>query len=144
MPDFIALMRDVLDKGRSVRFQVWGTSMTPFIRDGDVITVAPVSAERDIGLGEVVAYLQPLPTGQWLVVHRVVGRRGSSFHIRADYALGVYCLPPVRPEHILGRVVRIERGGKDIRFGLGPERCVIAVLSRGGLLLPLLRHASPF
>jgi len=122
MPDFIALTRDVLEKGRSVRFQVWGSSMTPFIKDGDVITIVPVSAESDIGLGKVVAFLHPWLTGRRLVVHRVVGRRGSSFLIRPDHALGhdpfAYKLCD-----ILGRVVRVEISGTHYssRFRQGRE-----------------------
>ena len=117
--------------------------MIPFIRHGDDIILAPVSVERGIGLGDVAAYIHRTPDGPRLVMHRVVGRRDSSFLIRADYGLG-YDVLPVRPGDIIGRVVRIERGEKRIEFGLGPERFVIAVLSRAGLLLPVLRHASPF
>jgi len=42
MSDFIGLTRVVLDKGRRFRFRAWGNSMTPFIRDWDVITITPV------------------------------------------------------------------------------------------------------
>jgi len=77
-PAHVELMRLVLGRGRAWRFRALGRSMTPFIRDGDDITLAPVSVERDIRLGEVVAYLRRLPDGRQLVVHRVVGRRDSS------------------------------------------------------------------
>ena len=139
----VELMRLVLGRGRTWRFRALGKSMTPFIRDGDDITLAPVSAEKDIGLGDVVAYIHRTPDGRQLVVHRVVGRRDSTYLIKADYALG-HDPSSVRSGDIIGRVVRIERGEKRIEFGLGPERFVIAVLSRAGLLLPVLRHASLF
>jgi len=140
-PAHIELMRLVLGRGRNWRIRALGKSMTPFIRHGDDITFAPVSAERGIGLGDVVAHIRRLPTGTRLVVHRVVGRRGSSYLIRPDPGLGYNALP-VPPSDILGRVVRVERGGKRIKLGLGLERYVIAVLSRAGLLLPLLRHVG--
>ena len=73
MPVFLDLTRAVLGEGRTWRFRALGKSMTPFIKDGDVITIAPVSVERDIGLGDVVAYVHRWPGGQHLVVHRVVG-----------------------------------------------------------------------
>ena len=38
----------------------------------------------------------------------------------------------------MGRVTRVERNGKEIFFGLGPERFLIAFLTRRGLLFPLL------
>ena len=39
--ELTALVRAVLDKGASFRFKAFGVSMTPFIQDGDVITIAP-------------------------------------------------------------------------------------------------------
>ena len=44
---------------------------------------------------------------------------------------------------ILGRVTRIERAGRRVRLGLGPERALIAVLSRRGLLRPLGLRIGP-
>jgi hypothetical protein len=40
---------------------------------------------------------------------------------------------------ILGRVERVERNGKRVYLGLGPERFLIAFLTRTNLLLPVLR-----
>jgi hypothetical protein len=133
--------------------------MTPFIRDGDVITVAPVRpSDRDLravnvshisredvpgvrtcGIGQVVAFVTP--ANQKLVVHRIIGRHESRFHIQGDNLSGLVA-DAVHPDDILGRVVRIERGRKRVWLGLGPERYVIAALSRAGLLLPVLLRAS--
>ncbi len=59
--------------------------MTPFIRDGDVVTVAP-SAKIRPSVGRVVAFIQP-DTGR-LVIHRVIDRQGSAFLIQGDNASG--------------------------------------------------------
>lgn len=127
------LMAAVLARGVPFRFRARGWSMAPFIRDGDVITVAPLgrAAPR---VGEVVAFVRP--EGGNLVVHRVVALRGASVAIQGDnvpeYPDGL-----VPPANLLGRVTRIERVGRPVWLGLGPERHVIAWLSRTGLLLPL-------
>jgi hypothetical protein len=47
--------------------------------------------------------------------------------------------PVASPEDLLGRVTRVERGGRRVRLGLGVERLPIAWLSRVGLLRVLAR-----
>ena len=44
---------------------------------------------------------------------------------------------------ILGLVTCVERGGRKVRFGLGPERLLIALLSRSGLMEIIRRCAGP-
>ena len=90
-------------------------------------------------MGEVVAYLHP-GTGK-LVVHRVIGRREAGCLIQGDNAEG-RTADLVPPRNVLGRVTRVERGEKNVRLGMGPERLAIAFLSRAGLLLPMCLGAS--
>jgi len=119
--------------------------MSPFIKDGDVITIAPVlssadmSSARPCGIGHVVAFAGP--GSERLVVHRIIGRRGASFMVQGDNTHGS-ATETVGGSDILGRVVRIERGRKRVWLGLGPERYPIAILSRAGLLLPVLARAG--
>lgn len=138
-PVLVELMQAVLAKGVPFRFRARGWSMTPFIRDGDVITVSPL---RDAfpRLGEVVAFIRP--EDEKLVVHRVIARNGTSVSIQGDQVDD--CLDEAVPlQNLLGRVTRIERSGRAVRLGLGPERIVIAWLSRAKLLIPLrLRLAT--
>jgi len=134
----IELMREVLGKELPFRFQARGWSMSPFIRDGDVITVAPLLKTRP-GLGEVVAFIHPETAHP--VVHRIVARKETGWMIQGDN-LG----PPhdglVPPANILGRVTRIERQGRRVWLGLGLERYGITLLARLGLLYPGLRVAG--
>lgn len=137
-PALLELLQAVLARGAPFRFRASGPSMFPFIRDGDVVTVAPLQGTRP-HWGEVVACIRP---GQdRLVIHRVVGRRGNSYLVKGDAASGVDGL--VQELDILGRVIRIERRGAEVRIGLGPERYVIAILVRSGLfprvIFPLAR-----
>lgn len=135
----LELMRAVLARDKPFRFCARGWSMAPFIRDGDVITVAPLQpALPDVG--EVVAFVRP-GEGK-LVVHRVVARHAKTVLIQGDNGLE-YIDGLIPQENLLGRVALIERDGRPIRLGLGLERYVIAWLSRTRLLVPLqLRLAS--
>jgi hypothetical protein len=153
-PAQIDLMQAVLARGRSFRFRARGWSMTPFIRDGDVITIAPaqppdrnprlptsssqsardLTKARNCDVGRVVAFVST--PSRRLVVHRIIGRYNSGFFIQGDNLSGPVT-ETVGVEDILGRVVRIERGSRRIWLGLGPERYAIAVLTRAGLLLPI-------
>jgi hypothetical protein len=127
------LLQTVLSKGVLFRFKARGWSMSPFILDGDVITIAPLK-NRSPGVGEVVAFIRP-ESGN-LVVHRVVARHGDHALIHGDdipeYPDGLIPL-----DNILGSVIRIERNNRRIWLGLGPEKVLIAWLSRVKLLTPL-------
>ena len=129
----LELMSAVLARGVPFRFCARGWSMTPFIRDGDVITVSPLPHARP-GVGEVVAFVRP--DVENLVVHRVVARHGAASIIRGD-GVAEYCNEIVPLENLLGRVTRVERNGRTVWLGLGLERFIIAWFSRTGLLNPL-------
>lgn len=68
MEVLLELSRDILEKGKSVRFQAKGWSMRPFIRDGDFIVVSPIE-NSSIKTGDVVFYLT---TENKVIVHRVI------------------------------------------------------------------------
>jgi hypothetical protein len=135
----IELMQAVHAKGLPFRFNAGGHSMAPFIRDGDVICVSPL-AFRAPGLGDVVAFIHP--ETKLLCVHRVQSANRDGFLIQGDNM-------PEKPdgmiprEAIVGRVTRVERAGRRVRLGLGPERLLLALLSRCGLLAVIRRYAGP-
>ena len=121
----IVIIRDVLARDLRFRFAAPGFSMSPFIRDGDVITLVSYTAASCLS-GDVVAFVRP-GTNR-LVVHRVVGMSRDGCRIRGDNT------PEddgeIPHECIIGKVTRVERAGKTVRFGLGPERRIIAIFSR--------------
>jgi hypothetical protein len=129
----LSLMEAVLARGVPFRFCARGWSMAPFIQDGDVITVTPFRRVPP-GVGEVVAFTRPGKGN--LVVHRVVGRHGADLLVQGD---GVEeCTDGIiSAQRLLGRVTRVERDGRDVWLGLGPERYAIAWLSRTRRLIPL-------
>jgi len=132
----LELMQAVLGKGVPFRFQSKGLSMQPFIREGDVVTVSPL---RGAGLrvGDVVAYAAL--EAERVVVHRVIGRNGRDLLIKGDGNAGADGL--IAETQILGRVTRVERDGRKVHLGLGPERWLIARLARSGLLWSYLLPA---
>lgn len=108
--------------------------MMPFIHDGDILTIAPLTSAYS-RLGEVVAFVHP-GNGK-LIVHRVLRICGVKHLIQGD----ARCEADgwVQSSRILGRVVAVERSGKNIRFGLGAERVAIAWLHHHKSLWKLAR-----
>lgn len=125
----IVIIREVLARGVPFRFAAPGFSMSPFIRDRDIITIAPYQ-RTSCGIGDVLAFVKP-GTGQ-LVVHRVVAASENGWRIKGDNNPEEDGVIPHAA--ILGQVIQVERAGKFVRQGLGPERIIIALLSRQNLL----------
>jgi len=131
-PALIELMTAVLEKGSSFRFLAKGFSMTPFIKDGDVVTISPFQS-RKASMGEVVAFIKPQT--QNLAVHRIIGKSKARFLLQGDNVPEADGLVP--EEQLLGYVEKVERQGRSVNLGLGPERRLIAFLNRKGWLLHL-------
>ena len=135
-PHLVELLRDILARGRGVKFRARGYSMSPFIKDGDILTVSPLRARRP-GFGDVLVFTHP-QTGM-LVVHRVVGVRSGSCLARGDSNWEVDGWVP--DKNILGRVIAIERNGRPKTLGLGPERFLLALLTRTGVFRYVVQPA---
>lgn len=136
------LVKDILSKGAECRFQAKGHSMSPFIKDGDIVTISPLTNSSP-GLGDVVAFNHP--ENEKLIIHRVVEKRNNDYYVRGDNLLETDGL--VQAKDILGYVNKVERDGKNVRVGLGPERFLIAFLTGKGLfisfVLPIWRVVPP-
>jgi len=127
------LLEGLLRDGLSARLEVTGRSMAPFLRSGDRVTVKPADADR-LSLGDVVVFIAG---GQALTVHRIVGWSGEAIRPRGDMARQEDA--PLARHEVLGVVTRVEREGRRLRLGLGPERSFIARLSRLGAFARLAR-----
>lgn len=128
------LVKDILGKGVECRLQAKGYSMSPFIKDGDMITISPVPGSLP-RFGDVIAFIHPKT--EKLLVHRVVWKSGDACLVKGENALEPDGL--IKKENVLGLVTKVERKGKRIFLGLGPERFLIVFLTRTNLLLPILR-----
>jgi len=112
--DFSELSGHILYQGAYLFFEAHGSSMSPFIRDSDFLTVQPVEPST-LKLGDVAFYW--IDGGQ-LIAHRVVGKRAQHgqlvLQIRGNAS---FCQDEMVPaSQILGRVTRIQRGEKIIRL----------------------------
>lgn len=106
--------------------------MSPFIRDGDILTIAKSSDKYMVG--EVVAFERLCHNK--LVVHRIVGLKNDRCLIKGDN--GYKWDGFVSLQNIIGRVVKVERKGRDVFAGLGTASPTIAWLSRYNFLPVLL------
>ena len=129
------MMKSTLGGGKSFRFRARGGSMGPFIKEGDVVTIAPING-RLPGLGDIVATVNGA-AGR-LFIHRVTRKNSEEYVTKGDAADSDD--GPVSANQILGCVTCVERGGKKVRLGLGQERRALGFLSGKGFLAPLVAN----
>lgn len=122
-------MKEIFSSGSCIRIRAGGTSMSPFIRNGDFLLIEPAQ-EKILETGDVVAAIYP--SLKRMLIHRIIAKNGKGCLLRGDAA--PFTDGYIPRKHIMGKVARIERNGKRVRFGLGPERFVLALLARTGLL----------
>jgi len=132
----LALLEAVLAKGVPFRFRARGFSMSPLIKDGDVLTVAPCGETR-LRPGDAVAFISPLNGKP--IVHRIICLDRGFVVVKGDNVAEPDDLVPERD--ILGIVTSVEREGKKVRFGLGAEKRLIAFFSSRGFFEKLLSVA---
>jgi hypothetical protein len=109
---FVDLSAELLSRGHRVRFRPTGNSMTPTIRDGEAVTVAPVQPSA-IKRGDILLYL----TRRGVTAHRVVKiskskRETHALILRGD-APGS-SVESVRLDQVLGKIISVERDGRNI------------------------------
>lgn len=109
---FAELSVQILLAGRALRFRASGGSMSPLVRDGDVVLVRPVEPSS-VEVGDVV--LCASPAGR-VVVHRVVARldspAGPRFTVQGDQVVKPDGIIPAA--QVYGRVAAVERAGARI------------------------------
>jgi signal peptidase I len=119
------LVEDLGRLGISTRFVARGGSMSPWIRDGDLVTVAPLESAI-ARVGDVAAYRRS--GSDRLIVHRLVRRSKGAWIAQGDR------LPapdgPVADAEILGIVARVERRGRPAFVPRGLAGVLLARLSR--------------
>ena len=119
------LVEELGGLGISTRFVARGGSMSPWIRDGDVVTVTPPGS-APVRAGDVAAYRRS--GSDRLIVHRLVRRENGAWIARGD------CLPgpdgPVADSEILGIVARVERRGRKTFAPRGPLGLLLSHLAR--------------
>jgi len=118
----IALLSAVHEKGADFRFRASGASMSPTIRNGDIITLSPPKRFKPAS-GDILAFRHP-ETGK-LIIHRAITVSSDTFLAKGDNSLDPDGHIPL--SNILGVVTRVERNGfslfwPDIRRFSGAAR----------------------
>lgn len=98
-----------LAEGRRVKIRAKGWSMLPLLWDDrDTLTLAPIAPD-DIKIGKIV--FAQMGTGRY-VVHRIVARKIDRLTLRGDG--NPYQEEYVHVDKVLGELVAIKRGGKEV------------------------------
>jgi signal peptidase I len=102
---------EVLHKRGRIALRVYGTSMLPWIRPGDIAMIRRAET-ADVRFGDVVLFRR----SDHLCVHRIVRKSGA---FRAEHFYAKADAHPtgdgrIESQELLGRVVRIYRRGKRI------------------------------
>lgn len=103
-----ALAREVLSYGRTFQFVARGSSMQPFIQDGDEISLCSVLAQK-VKPGDV---LFARTKNNILVVHRVIRIKNQNFE-RLFELQGDDCARSdgfMNERNVLGKVLLVRRG----------------------------------
>ena len=111
---FLDASCDLLGDGYPIRFCATGQSMKPTIKDGEVIIIEPVEPAK-IERGDIIFYRAK----RGVIAHRVMAIARTdggqpTFILRGDSA--VTDDPPVASSNILGRVIAVERRGRNINL----------------------------
>jgi hypothetical protein len=131
---FSLLVVPLLQQGLNVQFTVTGTSMAPFLKDGDKVVVAPVKP-GPLNLGDLALFRR---RNQSLVLHRLVKRESGARPILTFKGDAVSeCDEPVELDQVLGIVIKIEKLSGRI---LATERGA-AFLNRLSAAFSILRSA---
>ena len=136
-----ALLAGLLRDGYRVRFRAHGRSMHPTIQEGERITVEPVESS-EVKAGDVVLYR----AGLGVVAHSVVRRERRSgpivrFLLRGDSS--DCCDDPVAAAQVLGRVVCVEREGRDIDLAGRTAKVLGALRARASRFKRRVLAAGP-
>jgi len=106
------LSSQLLREGKSVRFRAPGRSMYPTIREGEAITVEPIVPSA-VQVGDIILY----HSGVSVIAHRVIRierKETDALHfIMREDTWGTLDAP-VDSQQILGKVVSVERAGRNI------------------------------
>jgi len=137
------LFIDLLREGYIVRSWAVGGSMTPCIKQGDLLVVKPISLE-EAGIGAIVAYRKD-ENHSVLTTHRVVqkGKERGRRYIITKGDRNLYRDFPLSPQDVLGKVVGIERNGQVISLESPFYRIrgyLMARLSLGLWILEVLKR----
>lgn len=111
-----------------IRLRLRGSSMFPAIRPGDIVTAE--NGHAGVNEGDILLFLR----GTSLYAHRVIGFADDRLVTRGDALVAPDC--PVSREELCGRIVRIQRLGREFAPPRRPpayERAIAALCRRSNV-----------
>jgi signal peptidase I len=124
-----SLRKEAILNGHSVKTIASGTSMFPFLRKGDLLTIEPLSMDK-IKRGDVVVF----ECEEKWIAHRVIKIHSNDglaeFTTRGDARVSND--PPVRKENYIGIVSYLERNNKYISLTSFRKKTSTQFLLLGG------------
>lgn len=105
------LSDEVLVKNKkNIKFKARGSSMRPFIKDGDIVEVQPIG-NTSIKSGDVLLFKSSPET---ICLHRVIKIKGNKFTIKGDASRRIDGI--VESQNIIGKLNSIERNGSPVQI----------------------------
>lgn len=132
----IQLYREVLNRGDDLEIKVGGSSMWPFIKDGEVLVLrkAPLS---DIAQGDVIATY----SDQRLLCHRVFEKGEDFVRTKADALVGMDAKAAYTD--VLGKVIAHRHNDRltkcEGRLSILKGQCILWCSFLWAPVIPLLR-----
>jgi ribosomal protein S18 acetylase RimI-like enzyme len=132
--DFKALCKDVAGKADTIRFQVKGGSMFPFIRSSEWVEIAlPGSSKFYINKGDVILF----SNDDVLYAHRVIKLDDNGVITRGDQSFGSDGF--IVKKDILGKIVAVERNGNMVDITTGIHRPISIFIANSGFILQYIQ-----
>jgi hypothetical protein len=133
----VMLYREILERGDPLEIKVGGSSMWPFVRDGETLILRK-TALNDFGKGDIIATY----ADQRLICHRVF-RKGKDFiQTKADALPGLDA--KISFGDVLGKVVARRRNEHfykcDDRLSTLKGKCILWFSFFWAPLIPALRR----
>jgi len=132
----VILHQDILDGGHSIRLSISGDSMSPILRDGDVVEVQPATPDQ-LRKGDLILFKTE---EGFLILHRYIRSQAWFSQVwlltKGDASLGFD--RPVSPQQVLGRVVQIIRQGRVLSLEGKKARLVNYVLAKISPYRPII------
>lgn len=110
---FKELSTEILKNKHILRFEARGGSMRPFIKDRDIIKVKTIAPES-LKPGDIVFFSS---ADDKLTAHRIIKIRKDKKNSLSFLTKGDACTDydrAILPSKILGKIISIERNGKEI------------------------------
>ena len=110
-----------------IRLKITSDSMQPCLRPGDVVVMSRLKTGVTPQRGDMIVFQQKNSAGSGLpLTHRLIDRSAAGWITKGDFRL----LPdaPVNPDAVLGKVIAIRRGERQINLSTPAWRLVCRLL----------------